>query len=636
MCGFVAIAGEAAAAPGRVEAGLRAVKHRGPDGQGVWRAADGRAALGHARLAIIDLSEGGAQPMRSADGAGVVAYNGEIYNFHELEPRVKVRLRSRSDTEVLVELLRARGAEALDVLRGMFAFAYWDGQELLLARDFVGIKPLFWAESEGQLLAASEIAAVLAMRAKPAAIDLPAVSDYLTYLYVPPPRTGIAGVNELPPGHLLRWRAGAEPRVERWWRPPSAAPARRPSADDLRATLEDSVRAHLVSDTPVGVFLSGGLDSSSIVALAAPHHRESLRTFSVTFGDEGRRLDERGFARSVAERYATQHTEIRVKADVASILPELVARFGQPFGNPTAVLTHALSRATREHVKVALAGDGGDEILGGYPRYQGLRLARLVQRAPVQARERMATMVAGLLPGSSATGQTGDRLHRFFAASELPLEAMYYRWVSRLDGARKAKLLAAPLPEARDWDFLDGIRRRHAERSMVDAAALVDLESFLPHNVLRYGDRMSMAHALEVRVPFCDRRVVERFGALALADKMPLGIQKGLLRWAMRRDLPARVLTHRKVGFNPPIAEWLRGELAELVHEYLGERSVRSSGLLSWQGVEELRRRFEGGALEMAHDVWSLVVLEAWRRWLGSGAARSPESGPDLGRGWAS
>lgn len=621
MCGFVAIAGEAAAAPGRVEAGLRAVRHRGPDGQGTWRAADGRAALGHARLAIIDLSDAGAQPMRSADGAGVLAYNGEIYNFHELAPRVPVPLRTRSDTEVLVELLRARGAATLDLLRGMFAFAYWDGQELLLARDFVGIKPLVWAEADGGIVAASEIAAVLAMRARAAAIDLPAVSDYLTYLYVPPPRTGIEGVHELPPGHLLRWRAGRGARVERWWTPPSAAPVRTPSAADLRATLEDSVRAHLVSDTPVGVFLSGGLDSSSIVALAAPNHGERLRTFSVTFGDEGRRLDERGFARAVADRYATAHTEIRVRADVAAILPELVARFGQPFGNPTAVLTHALSRATREHVKVALAGDGGDEILGGYPRYQGLRLARLMQRAPAPARERMAAMASGLLPASRTAGAAGDRLHRFFAATELPLEAMYYRWVSRLDGARKAQLLASPPPAGSDWEFLDGIRRRHADRSMVDAAALVDLESFLPHNVLRYGDRMSMAHALEVRVPFCDRLVVERFAPLPLADKMPLGVHKGMLRWAMRRDLPPRVLSHRKVGFNPPIAAWLRGELRDVVHEYLGERSVRGSGLLAWEGVSELRRRFDAGSLEMAHDVWALVVLEAWRRWLGEASS---------------
>jgi asparagine synthase (glutamine-hydrolysing) len=626
MCGFVAIAGEAAAAAGRVEAGLRAVQHRGPDGRGVWRAPDGRAALGHARLAIIDLSEGGAQPMPSADGVGVLTYNGEIYNFHELEPRVPVRLRSRSDTEVLVELLRSRGAAALDLLRGMFAFAYWDGEELLLARDFVGIKPLFWAESGGALIAASELAAVLAMRAKPATIDLPAVSDYLTYLYVPPPRTGIEGVNELPPGHLLRWRAGRGARVERWWDPPSSAPARRPTAADLRATLEDSVRAHLVSDTPVGVFLSGGLDSSSIVALAAPQHPGRLRTFTVTFGDEGRRLDERGFARAMAERYGTDHTEIRVKADVAGILPELVARFGQPFGNPTAVLTHALSRATREHVKVALAGDGGDEILGGYPRYQGLRLARLLQRAPLPTGA-MASAIGGLLPASSAAGEAGDRMRRFLAATELPLEAMYYRWVSRLDGARKARLLGAPVQDDGDWAYLDSIRRRHAGRSMVDAAALVDLESFLPHNVLRYGDRMSMAHALEVRVPFCDRRVVERFAAVPLADKMPLGIQKGLLRWAMRRDLPPRVLSHRKVGFNPPIAAWLRSELGDLVQEYLGERSVRESGLLRWDGVEELRRRFDGGALGVAHDVWSLVVLEAWRRWLGASGRDAWQAG---------
>jgi asparagine synthase (glutamine-hydrolysing) len=626
MCGFVAVAGEGSTAPGLIERGVAAVRFRGPDGDGVWRSPDGRAALGHARLAILDLSSSGAQPMHSANGRGVIAYNGEIYNYRDLVPLVEAHLRSRSDTEVLVELLGQHGVKALERLRGMFALAYWDGDELLLARDRLGIKPLFWAEEDGCIVAGSTLSAIVSMRARQPLLDGRAVDDYLTYLYVPPPRTGIAGVNELPPGHLVRWKPGGEARVERWWSAPSHTAAENARPSRVRAILEDSVRAHLVSDAPVGVFLSGGLDSSSIVALAARHYPGTLRTFCVTFGNEGKRLDERGFARDVANRFGTDHQEIRVQADVASILPELVERFGQPFGNPTAVLTHALSRATREHVKVALAGDGGDEVLGGYPRYQGVWLADLVQRAPPWASARALHALQRLAPSSSARGLAANRLSRFLENAQRPLETMYFRWVSYLDTERKKHLLAnrdalvgASAPDE-EFEFLARIRRRHAHVPMRDAACLVDVESFLPHNVLNYGDRMSMAHALEVRVPFCDHVVVESLASLPISVKMPGGIQKGLFRWALRQDLPARVVTHRKVGFNPPLAEWLRGPLAPVVNDYLSERSVRERGLLSWPAVHSFRTAFDGGRLDTAHSLWSLVVLEAWLRWLEAAA----------------
>ncbi len=622
MCGFVALAGDRAVERGRIEAGLAAIRHRGPDGQGVWRATDGRAALGHARLAIIDLSESGAQPMRSHDGRGVLSYNGEIYNFRDIAPLVKTPLRSRSDTEVLLELLRERGVSAVDLARGMFAFAYWDGEELLLVRDRLGIKPLFWAERAGTIGAASEIAAILAMRLVEPRVDLRAVDDYLTYLYVPPPRTGILGVHELPPGHLLRWRAGRGAKVERWWSPPVAAPSVAPSASEVREILEDSARAHLVSDAPVGVFLSGGIDSSTIVALAARHYPGTLKTFNITFGDEGAYLDERSFARDVAKRYATDHREIQVNAEVASILPELVANFGQPFGNPTAVLTYALSRATREYVKVALAGDGGDEVLGGYPRYQGLLAASLMQRVPARIRAAFANAVQRVSPNATARGVPTDRLRRFVQSADLPLEAMYFRWSSYLDADRKRTLfvdrdaaLAGDAPRE-EYEFFESLRARYASRSMADAAALIDLESFLPHNVLRYGDRMSMAHGLEVRVPFCDHVVVERLAALPLRTKMPFGVQKGLFRRAVARDLPPRVTLHRKVGFNPPIAAWLKRDLATLADECISPSAVRARGMLRPDAVAKLRESLRAGDGSAGHTLWSLIVLEAWMRWL--------------------
>jgi asparagine synthase (glutamine-hydrolysing) len=622
MCGFVAIAGRDADEPGLIERGLNAIRHRGPDGEGVWRSKEGRAALGHARLAIVDLSDAGRQPMRSADDRGVIAYNGEVYNFRELAPRVRVPLRSRSDTEVIVELLREKGPDAVSLLRGMFAFAYWDGEEMLLVRDRLGIKPLFYSEREGRLVAGSEIAAVLAMGRVPATPDGRAIDDYLTYLYVPPPRTGIVGVQELPPGHRLRWRPGHEARVEPYWSLPCALPARHLRGSELRAELSDAVASHLVSDVPVGVFLSGGIDSSSLVALASEHTPGRLKTFTIVFGSEGRHLDERLFARQVAERYSTDHLEIPVEADVAAILPQMIAHFGQPFGNPTAILTYALSRETRRHVKVALAGDGGDELLAGYPRYQGVLAAGALRRLPSSARTLLRDALGGLLPSASERGARVDRVRRFLDSGGDSLENMYFRWVTYLDEKQKSELLlnghaTAGHADAGSSDFLARIRSGFATRSMADAAGPIDLQSFLPCNVLAYGDRMSMAHALEVRVPFCDHLLVERVAPLPLAAKMPAGVQKGLFRWAMRGDLPARVAVHRKVGFNPPISAWLRGPLRGLVSEYLDEGAVRAHGILAPKGVTRIRKAFDEGHGEVGHVLWSLLVLEAWLRWLG-------------------
>ena len=460
---------------------------------------------------------------------------------------------------------------------------------------------------------------MLTLRRTRPAIDPRAVDDYLTYLYVPPPRTGIAGVRELPPGCLLRWRPGGVALVERYWSTPTHASPANGHAERVREILEDAVRAHLVSDTPVGVFLSGGLDSSTIVALAARHYPGTLKTFSVTFGDEGKYLDERGFARQVATRFGTDHYEIHAEASAAAILPELVSHFGQPFGNPTAVLTYALSRATREHVKVALAGDGGDEVLGGYPRYQGVWLAEILRSAAIRSPGRMLRALASLLPEGAVRGRSQDRFRRFLAYSGETVSDAYYRWISYLDEGRKDDLLGdrraflgthAP---REPYEFLAALRERHGELPMRDAAGLIDLESFLPSNVLAYGDRMSMAHALEVRVPYCDHRVVEEFAALPLATKMPMGVPKGLFRWAMRRDLPLSVLTHRKVGFNPPISAWLTDGLAPVLEEYLGEAAVRARGIFSATAISALR----ANPGENGHVLWGLLVLEAWIRWLG-------------------
>ena len=624
MCGFVACASEAGVQPGVIERGISSIRHRGPDGSGSWRSEDGRVGLGHARLAIIDLTQSGAQPMCSTDGQGVIAFNGEIYNYRELAPQVKVSLRSTSDTEVLLELLRQHGPSALTKLRGMFAFAYWDGEEILLARDRLGIKPLFYSATPDSIAAGSEIGSVLAMRPKSArSVDFRAIDDYLTYLYVPPPRTGIVGLRELPPGHLLRWRPGRGAIVERYWSIPAAPNgSARMSPEDLHTQIEDSVRAHLVADVPVGVFLSGGLDSSSLAVLAARHTSGRLRTFTVIFGSEGDYLDERQLARQIANHVGADHMEIPVDADAADILPRMVSHFGQPFGNPTSVLTYALSRETRKHVKVTLAGDGGDELLGGYPRYQGMQAVQMLQHVPARVRGLAEHLVGQANPAARARGTRLDRFRRFMAAASSPMETQYFRWVTYLTDEVKNEVLvdrAARLemdPPRERYEFLADVRSQFATRGMPDAAPLVDMSSFLPCNVLAYGDRMSMAHALEVRVPFCDHLLAEHVAPLPLSRKMPGGVQKGLFRWAMRRDLPRRIVTHGKMGFNPPISDGLRGKLAPMVDELLGERSLRHRGLLEPSAVANLRSMFDAGHGEQGHAIWSLLVLEAWLRWL--------------------
>lgn len=636
MCGFVALAGAGAQRERRIERGVAAIRHRGPDGAGVHRTNDGQVALGHARLAIIDLSERAAQPMPSSDGKAILTFNGEIYNYRELRGAVEAPLKSTSDTEVLLELLRQESTRALGRLRGMFAFAYWDGEELLIVRDRIGIKPVFYAAQPGFIGAASEIGALVAMGGLDTSIDPQAIDDYLTYLYVPPPRTGIRGIKQLPPAHLLRWRPGWEsPRVERYWAVPTEPPIHAPSAEEVRSIVEDAVKCHLVADVPVGVFLSGGIDSSTIVALAAKHYGPKLRTFNVVFGSEGKRLDERHYAREIASQFGTEHAEIPVSAKVTDILPKVAAHFGQPFGNPTSILSYVLSQETRKHVAVALAGDGGDEVLGGYPRYQGMLLAQLSRVLPRSALLAAAGLAKHVPHGLMGDGIVERRLQRFLSfAAEQP-ETMYFRWVTYLGTSAKADLYANRREFWGDDDrestygFLKEIRDRAGQRGMADAAALVDLESFLPQNVLAYGDRMSMAHGLEVRVPFCDHLLIEKLGSLSMRKKMPYGQQKGLLRWAMRKDLPVSVLTHKKIGFNPPISAWIQRDLATLLDDFLDVKKVEDRGIFSSRAISRLRTAFSKGSVDVAYALWSIVALEAWMRWLDGARAEADRADSD-------
>jgi asparagine synthase (glutamine-hydrolysing) len=610
-----------------------ALVHRGPDGDGYLSAPE--ASLGHRRLAIID-PRGGAQPSTTPDGRFTLIFNGEIYNFRALRSELESlgeQFRTHSDTEVLLHAFARWGRDALDRLRGMFAFAVWDRDRraLFLARDRLGLKPLYYSMGpRGRLFFASEIGALLEHPEISRRLDPQAVDDYLTYLYIPAPRTIFAQIRELPPAHWLEWRDGAL-HIKRYWDAlPEPREAPEPQlTEELLATLDEAVRLRMISDVPLGAFLSGGMDSSSIVALMARSTREPVRTFSLGFRAGEDRYSELEFARMVSCRYATEHRELEIQPQCADLLPRLVEHFGQPFGNPTALLVNQLSQLTRRHVTVALAGDAGDEVFLGYPRYAGVRLRGRLDRIPLPARRALAWL-SGSIAESSNGNHARRRAREFLSTAAQPWQQAYAGWVGYFSAPMREALYApgfrAQLNGYRAEQFLEGqfARVRHAEP--LDQASYVDLHTFLPFNLLAYGDRMSMAHSLEVRLPFTDHKLVEFAMRLPARMKLRGRESKYLLRRAIGALLPPEILTRAKLGLNPPLGLWLRGELVTLLDRYLSPRAVAQRGWFDPRAVEQLVTDFRTGRRDYSLHLWSLLVLEQWcRRYLDRAPAEERE-----------
>ena len=598
--------------------------HRGPDGEGFLSTPE--VSLGHRRLAIIDLP-GGRQPMTSADGRCTIIFNGEIYNFRELRRELEAagaQFRTRSDTEVLVEAWARWGTAALERLRGMFAFAAWDHRErsLTLVRDRLGVKPLYFARIGERLLFASEIKALLRHPDVPRELNASAVEDFLTYLYIPAPQTIFTGIEELPPAHWLRWQDGSTAMGSYWdARPRSAEESVSPNeardAEELRALLGEAVRLRLESDVPLGAFLSGGLDSSSIVALMAQASAEPVRSFSLGFGAGEEHYTELKYARIVSARFGTEHRELEIRPQVAELLPRMVALFDEPFGNPTALLVYALAELTRRYVTVALAGDAGDEAFLGYPRHLGVRLRKFLDAVPRPLRRALGAL-AESIPESTKGFHGRRRLREFLSSSGDTWQRAYTGWVSYFSPTMRNEMYTpefrAAVGDHTGEDFLDGLFARVAACHPLDQASYVDLHSFLPHNLLEYGDRMSMAHALEVRLPFTDHRVVEFALRLPAAEKLRRRTGKHVLREAMRPLLPAEILERPKLGLNPPLGIWLQRELAPLVNRYLSRESVERRGWFKPAAVERLVGEFRAGRRDYSLHIWALLVLEEWCR----------------------
>ena len=607
------------------EAALRrmttALAHRGPDGDGV--VVRGPAGLGHRRLAIIDRSPTGAQPMSDPSGAVWVVYNGELYDYLDARRDLEARghaFRSRSDTEVLLHLYLEHGAACVERMHGMFAFAIWDGRSrtLLLARDRVGKKPLYWRRTPRRFAFASEIKGLLAAGEARPDVDPEAVHHFLSFDYVPGPRTAFVGIEKLPPGHRLTVRDG-QVRIERWFRPsyvvPTPPPSPHEAAGQLHGLLRAAVRRRLVGEVPVGVFLSGGLDSSSIVAMLADEGRARIPTFSVTFGEPSH--DESRWARIVAQRFGTEHHEVVVRPDLAAELPRIVRHYDEPFGDPSTLPTWFLARETRREITVALTGDGGDEAFAGYERYVKSALAARWLRLPRPLRRAVAAVVGGVVPAGLRFEHPLRQLARFTALDRESLAQLYCRWLLHFDAEQKAALYT---PELRAAVRDESCALEQALLAASDAPdqtgreLAADVASHLPDDLLVKTDVATMAHGMEARCPFLDQEVAAFAAALPSSYKLRGTRTKWLLKVAMREHLPTDVVDRPKQGFGIPIDQWLRRELRPLVHEMLLSPRALARGWFRPEAVRRLVDEHERGVREWQFHLWNLLVLELWQR----------------------
>jgi asparagine synthase (glutamine-hydrolysing) len=590
ICGLVTLDG--APEPALVDRMRAAIVHRGPDDGSTD--ALGACVLGHQRLIVVD-PEAGYQPVANESGDVVAVFNGELYNFPALRDELRGHdVRGRGDTPVLPHLYEEHDVEFVRRLHGMFALALWDArrQRLLLARDRVGKKPLLYARlADGTFAFASELKALLQLPALERELDLEALDAYLALGYVPGDRTGLAGVRKLPPGHLLVLEDGVQ-RVEPYWRLEPRDETR--SDEDWLALVREQVRAavrrRLIADVPLGALLSGGVDSSIVVALMAEASTEPVRTFTVGFADAA--YDERRWARAVSERYGTRHEEVVLEADAGATLERLVRTLDEPLGDEAILPLYLICEAARSSVTVALTGDGGDEAFGGYERYAALELARRVPRALGSGR--------GLLPRGERRSRAA-RAARFLDLVATPQTERYGRVMEVFSREQRRAL----------WDV--DARPPHtllgpAQFPGVRGLQALDAATYLPNDLLPKADLASMAHSLELRAPFLDHEVLEL--GLSLPDSLKVRGLRGkvALRRAFADVLPPELATRAKAGFGLPLASWFRGELRDTAHDLL-----RSGELFRRTEVDRLLAEHERGA-DHGHRLWCLLVLELWRR----------------------
>jgi asparagine synthase (glutamine-hydrolysing) len=627
ICGLVSLDGATAPDPAALAAMNESLVHRGPDSEGSL--IDGPCGLAMRRLSIIDLA-GGDQPIGNEDGRIQVIQNGEIYNYRELMDELRGQghtFTTHCDTEVLVHLYEERGPDFVQALRGMFAIAIWDARHgrLVLSRDRFGIKPLYYRVADGQLSFASELKALLRQPGFSREIDPSALEAFLAFNSIPAPLTIFSEARKLPAGHTLV-AEGGEVELRRYARPtPVSAEQVRTEpeealAEELRGRLRDSVRAHLVSDVPVGVLLSGGIDSAMLTALAAAESGYRVSTFSIGFEEQS--FDELELARLVAKRYGTDHHELVLRPDAVELLPRLVEAFDEPFGDSSALPTYLVSQLASDTVKVVLSGEGGDELFGGYYTYVADRLAPRVGRAAPLIRP-----LVERLPSSSGRVSFDYKAKRFVRGAHLPPVERHHAWKEIFSLDAQDELLSSP----RTTDPLDVYRARYVETEGSQGLARLqdlDLGIYLVDDLLVKTDRASMAHSLEARVPFLDSVVAELALALETKQKVRGFSKKRLLRRAAAPLLPKEIIRGRKRGFSIPVAAWLRGDLAPFARDVLSPETVERQGYLDPAAVTRVLDDHISGKEDLSRQIWGLLNFTLWfDRYAREPAAASTVSG---------
>ncbi len=615
MCGIAGILNyddALVAPPDILERMLESLVHRGPDEDG--RLIDGELAMGMRRLSIIDLADG-QQPIFDESGRYGVVFNGEIYNYRELRGGLLRRghqFRSRSDTEVIVHLYEELGPACVHELRGMFALAVWDRREreLFIARDRLGIKPLYYAECDGALIFGSEIKAILQHPAVSPNLDHRALSAYLSLKYVPAPSTMFAGIHSLLPGHHLHVRGGRL-QIRRYWdisfKEPEAAGNEADATEELLRLLRESVSLRLRSDVPFGAFLSGGVDSSLIVALMAETQSEPVKTFSVGFGG-GDEPDELPYAQEVASRFGCDHHTLQVTAqDFLDHAETVLWHLDQPIADQATVATHMVSKLARQHVKMVLTGEGGDELFAGYARYEGEQLSRWSRYIPA---------LVGKWIRSGARNLPGMRrgkiaINALTIKDEATRLANWFPMFS--DDAKRALLDASQttMPASAASVFAEHLGRCDATTPL-NRMLYTDSKMWLADYLLLRGDKLTMANSLEARVPLLDHKLVEFAAGLPTQMKLRGRTRKYLLKRAARTLLPKAIIDRKKQGFPIPIDKWLRNEARDMVHDLLSSNNLKRRGLFDPKYVERLIRDHESGYFDYATEIWGLVSIEMW------------------------
>lgn len=608
-----------------------ALRHRGPDDSGTYQAelsfhppygVTPGIALGFRRLSIIDLA-GGKQPLANEDGSVQLVFNGEIYNFRDLRRRLEGaghRFRSDSDSETIVHLYEDEGLDCFQHLAGMFAIALWDQRRkrLVLARDRVGKKPLVYRCETGRLSFASELKSLLELPGAPREIDPAAVDEYLTYQYVPHPNCIFRGYRKLPPGWLAVWEDGGL-KTEAYWKPQLSqerqiAPAA--ALETFESQFDAAVRERMQSDVPLGAFLSGGIDSTLVVAAMQRAACEPVRTFAIGFPDKA--YDESGYAAAIAAHLKTEHHTLTVDPSDPSILEKLAFHYDEPFADSSAIPTYYLCQLARAQVTVALTGDGGDELFAGYPRYQAVALAGWFDRWP-PLRALASVGLWQRLPTSGRQKSLLRRLKRFSEGLGMPPQRRYLEWISIFGEQRRAELYSDSFLAQLNSDpgeFLASAWNRAKGRDAVTAASLADLTTYLPCDLLTKVDLASMAHGLECRQPFLDHRLVEFSASLPVGLKYRRRVGKLLLRQALERRVPRALWDRPKMGFGAPLDAWFRGPWQALAGDRLLHGRLAESGWFRPEALATLWREHQSRQFDHSARLWALLMLDAWlRRW---------------------